>query len=833
MTHTYRIVKTTLTLTTLLILITTIAALIYLNKIGFPGPYGNWLRQELAHRGIHLRFDSLRFDPRHGLIATNVSFFNNEENHTPLLEAKKITLDLDKSKALRGQLKLHHIHITQGSACIPIAKKERHVTAHHLNGTIIITENGRARIQNATGLIEGIHLTLSTDLHLGQLLSQDHLHDPAKDQDQHLHANPILSPILDELALWTIPPQSPPQLSFKIKGSLNHPDKITTTFTLQASHLTRNDYHLNKLTINGDLQNQLITLDKITLEDQSGTASGQADWSTIRREGRFNLTSALQIQDLLKNCFHLDILKNLTFHSAPKLKMSGTYHSSKNKKITVRASGQGQSGPFHVLETPYEKLTSDFSWHHGDLYFRDLEVKHRKGQINGSLLLENGLARYDLRSTLPLTAFQPFIKKNGPLAKITEGFKFTDHSVIALDAIGTSDRSDLTSWSALGKVHLTNFSYQGTHLHHLSSDFHFIPGAVEFSRSITQLNDEKENTRLRFNAPPSSEIYADRILYDPETELTTISNLRGKTWPTPIVRIFAPKVATHLGENYRFHRPPHLTVNGTFASRIKDSEKTQFSVNTIADGRTDYPFLGKHLPLYSLKADTIVRGNDITVKNLTCKTLDGFISGSIFADVTPSKKTNYQGNLKWDQLSFPLISEIYQFDEEEQGTLTGSIDFKGNADGIRSFNASGLLGIQQGKLVSLPILGPLSPLIAGVLGNKRTGYEHAKNASANFAIINGVAQTKDFIASSTNITLTGQGTVDLLSEQINMTVRMNARGLLGLIALPLKPLKGLFQFRGSGTYSDPTWRLSPFTRPPKGQTDPLFQKASKAQIVPQ
>ena len=189
--------------------------------------------------------------------------------------------------------------------------------------------------------------------------------------------------------------------------------------------------------------------------------------------------------------------------------------------------------------------------------------------------------------------------------------------------------------------------------------------------------------------------------------------------------------------------------------------------------------------------------------------------------------------MKWDQLSFPLVSRTYEFKEEEKGTLTGSIDFNGTANGIRGFNADGLIGITKGNLVSLPVLGPLSPVIAGVLGDKRMGYQRAKDASSTFAIRQGVAQTKDFVATSTSIVLTGEGWIDLNTKKMDMTVRVNARGLLGLLTIPLKPLKGIFQFRGTGLYSAPLWRSSPFIRPAKGNADPLFQKAGKAQVVPE
>jgi hypothetical protein len=115
------------------------------------------------------------------------------------------------------------------------------------------------------------------------------------------------------------------------------------------------------------------------------------------------------------------------------------------------------------------------------------------------------------------------------------------------------------------------------------------------------------------------------------------------------------------------------------------------------------------------------------------------------------------------------------------------------------------------------------------------GYQRAKDASFTFAVLNGVLQTKDLVAVSTSIVLTGDGWIDLETEKMDMTVRINARGLLGLLTLPLHPLKGIFQFRGTGLYKKPNWRSSPFTRPSKGNADPLFQiqKAGKAKVVPE
>ena len=828
MIRTIRVARTALLLSFMLIGLTIVGGLIYLNQVGFPGRYGDWLKSELANKGLYLSFKTLRFDFKQGLVATDVSFYSDERQSFPLLEGREMTLDLDKTKALRGKFKLHSLIIIDGTAHIPVDHDGRNVIVRDIHGKVKITESGRIIIDGASGSIEGLRVNLSTDIRISKIKPKDNKPKPA----ETLKSNHVLKKVLEELALWTFSEETPPQLAFNIKGDLGSPKRLQTSFRLDAVQLKRGQYQLRKIIIAGDLQAQIVTLDEILLQDESGSASGQADWSISRNDGRFDLNSDLHIQDFLNNCFDVKVLKDLTISGTPPiLKVNGSFSSREGGGFLVTANGHGDINEFSFLENDFDELSSDFSWKDGDLYLRDLEIIRKGDHLNGNIMRQGDQVRFDLISSLPLDAFKPFIKEDGPFEQALAHVTLSEKSTIALDVVGTLNLADRTDWSATGKVFLNDLTYKATRFHHLSTNYKIAPDKAEFFDIEGLLNDDQESIRLRYNGAASDPIYVDRILHDPETHLITIQNLRGKAWATPIVRIFAPNTATHIEETYRFHSPPRLSLNGTFAEKKEDSDKSSFIVEVRTKGQTDYPFLGSNLPLQNLEADLTIRGTGITVQKLTCGTLNGSIAGSVFCDVTPGQKTKYRGALKWDDLSFQRLSQVYKFKEEEKGTLTGSIDFRGNSDGLRGFNAEGLLAINQGNLISLPILGPLSPIISGLLGDKRVGYERAKDASAKFNVTNGVLTTKDFIAISTNVTLTGEGWIDLLSEKLDMTIRMNARGLLGLFTFPLQPLKGIFQFRGTGTHKKPKWRSSPFTRPDKGKNDPIYQETGKAQII--
>ena len=115
----------------------------------------------------------------------------------------------------------------------------------------------------------------------------------------------------------------------------------------------------------------------------------------------------------------------------------------------------------------------------------------------------------------------------------------------------------------------------------------------------------------------------------------------------------------------------------------------------------------------------------------------------------------------------------------------------------------GLFALEKTELLSVPMFGPLSPLVSGVLNDRRAGFERAKSAFCNFRIKDGILSTQDFRTTTTSLVFVGDGSVDLKEQTLDMTMRMNARGLLGLITLPLRPFYGMFQFRGTGPLKDP------------------------------
>ena len=321
------------------------------------------------------------------------------------------------------------------------------------------------------------------------------------------------------------------------------------------------------------------------------------------------------------------------------------------------------------------------------------------------------------------------------------------------------------------------------------------------------------------------------ITMDVEKNIVRLKGLSGTAWPAPIVRLFAPNVANHV-ETYRFHRPPRLTASGNLDLRLA-GQQNDFHINLSSPGSMNYDFIGKPLTLRRLKAHIRILPNRVDVSRLSYITFQGACSGNIRVDISRASRTRYSGGMQFRRLHLKDIGDLYDFDNAKRGLLTGRIDFDGEDDNMRKFNAKGSLGLEKGNLFSVPMLGPISKLVGIALGKRNPTEEKAKDASCTYVIRNGIVYSNDFIATTRSLKFTGEGSLDLHKKEINLLMRMNARGLFSVISLPLRPFMGLFQFKGTGDMSDPNWRTQVFVRP-KNKNDPIFQKPRRrAYVVPE
>jgi hypothetical protein len=518
-------------------------------------------------------------------------------------------------------------------------------------------------------------------------------------------------------------------------------------------------------------------------------------------------------------------LPQVTFSTPPKISGTGTISFDKTSQPKIQLMGEAEITNFTYLGTRFKRLTTEIALQGKHVFLTNLQASHAHGNIHGRALIKDDIIRYKVESSLPSEAFIPFIKS--PIAhREFAKASFSNNSLIHIRSEGIIHRNKKNDWLITGHCKLQNFSYKGVAMKLAKAYFQSSPKGLTFSDIRLIFNHQHYTLRQKYGGPSSGQVDADKVVIDTEKRMVHITNVQASAWPAPVVRLFHTKAANHC-EQYRFFRPPTLTANGSFDLN-RSQARTDFTINVRAPGTTHYHFLGEDLTLKRLRGIVRIRQGRVDVSDLSFYTFQGPCQGDISVW---TKKSSYEGSLQWSRLHLKDLGKTYGFKQADKGLITGRIDYKGKSKDISQFNGKGGIGLERGNLFSIPMLGPLSPLISSVLGEKNPTNEHAENASCTFVIRRGVVYSDNFLANTRSLRFTGEGNINLNNQKIDLLVRMNARGLFSIFALPLKPFMGLFQFKGTGHYSKPKWKTSIFTTPKRGKKDPIFRRPPKARVI--
>jgi len=463
-------------------------------------------------------------------------------------------------------------------------------------------------------------------------------------------------------------------------------------------------------------------------------------------------------------------------------------------------------------------LTKDEFYKLDSIMIRGIDLKHKLGTLRGELTHVESLVAFQLESSLPPSIWKPFFKDE-PLEKILGDFSTQKNSDFLATLTGTFDLNDVHNWACTGQVEAKNISYRGVPLLLASTTLDLRHNFLNFSNNTTDFDYSNYELRNAFNGDNHGILQAKMISYNYEAGTVTLDSIQGSCYPVPLLQMFATRTADSL-KDYRFHSPPKLSANGVID--LNNQGTTRLQISLQKSNAMDWKFLGKMVTFSDISSEILIHSEDAVLNDLSFEAFEGKCGGTVAFNFSSPKK--FSVDLFWKKIALPAIASIYEFKDKGYGKLTGRIDLNGATDDTTTLTGNGLCSLEKGELFAVPIFGPLSPLISGLLGDKRAGFESAKDAFCNFTIEKGLMRTNDFETKTSNMQFTGNGKFDLNNKTIDMTIRMNARGLLGIITLPLQPfIKGLFQFQGQGPMNKPDWEHVIFTSPPEQEKAALLR----------
>jgi hypothetical protein len=250
---------------------------------------------------------------------------------------------------------------------------------------------------------------------------------------------------------------------------------------------------------------------------------------------------------------------------------------------------------------------------------------------------------------------------------------------------------------------------------------------------------------------------------------------------------------------YSFKQPAVARVDGSVNVREREQANLSFD---LSGG----PFSYWKLNAPEIRGLVQWRGRSVTVSNLLARFYEGHLAGDFAFDVSAPSNTLFRFQTTVSNVNFhALMSDLQSPTNRLEGLLNGDwgIDRAETGD-WESWQGWGRASLREGFLWDIPLFGIFSPALDAILPG--VGKSRVSGLTATFTITNSVIHTGDLDLRSPAMRLAYRGTFDFHG---NVNARVEARllrdvWLVGpLVSLVFKPLTKLFEYKVTGTLSQP------------------------------
>ena len=749
----------------------------YLAKKGFSRNWRNKVVEELHKRGVEASVRRLTLDPFRGLIARDVRIFDYKQRERTLAVVSEISLDINYAALFHHQPFLNALDIRNGDLTIPLPPAQGQVSKaelKHFRAHVYFPPE-RIEVTQAEGLFCGVRISAS-----GQLIKRENYRQsPAESPENAAKRLRFLQVVVTMLQRFRYPEQAP-ELQVKFSGDLSQLEDAHVEATLRGSRILRDNYEARDLFLTAEWKDHTGTIPQLEWSDAIGRFAGTASWSRVNGRAAFQARSSIALQRLLGSFGLGAMLNDLTFLSPPQLELSGSGTiGAAEKKFEVIGKFAVEKFSYHAID--FEGATFDFAWDGGRTMLRDIHLRHRSGQLNADLFDTPNDFRLNLDSSLAPNAIESVFPER--LRSFMREWGWQRSPNVHLSVRGTS--RDPATWHGDGTLALGRSRFRGVWMNSATANLRFGAGVLAF-----------ENFRVNRDEGIGTGSFA----YDSIHHEVRLTNVETTLKPAEAIMWIEPRFWEQVSP-YRFHRTPHVTVNGVV--QFGGGKQTHLTLDVDAPSGMDYTFLDQVLPFDRVAGQLLFTDDRLQILGLKATLFSGNLSGN--ADISLARNDRrYSAKIEIDKAEFPKVTDLYFKYKTSEGKMSGRFDFSGVGSDARFLQGEGLVKVTDGNVFAIPIFGPLSQLVSKMFAG--AGYSVAHEASAPFTIKAGVIHTDKLRVSGKLFAMVGHGDVDFLKNKLDFDVRIDAAGPGAL----LTPLYQLFEYHGGGSLTKPVWRPKRF-----------------------
>ena len=795
---------------------------VYAYNEGFTKKWRKLIMEEFEKRGIDAEIEKLTIDPFQGLVARNVKIYANEKNKPLLASIDNITLDIDPIKLLRKKQSLNSVEFRNADISIPINPKEpesKKLEIKNLQAKIIIPPD-IIEIKYFEGHVNGIRINVMGSL-LRSQQRQNNIINPSLPEEEITlikEGRELINRALDEINQLDFKKNNPPHIQIKFASDIDNPSTTSAIVIINAKDVKRAGYKYKSIYANAEYINSNFNLKELRIDDSKGTLFGDANWSINSKKIPFNFKSTIDFQSLLTSFGYSPLLDDITFINSPQIEARGELHlgnlelpTNHDPKLQVELIGTFKSGSFISKEILFEEAYADFSYEKNKWYARNLTLQHASGTANGNILWDTlSDIQFDTEINMDPTVFVPFFKQP---PKFLTHLKFEENPTIHLSLKGKGSTTNPINWEAKGYFALGPCHYQKNPLTAAT-------GKIQIDKKEIIIEEFRLDREEGY-------INGEKAIIGTTNGLVNLKNISGKIFPTKLAAYFSPNIASFL-DLYNFVDPPKLEINGIIDTKTND--QSNLKINFDSKGQAYTNLFKKKIPLDQPKGSILLKGKEI-ILNIETKILEGQISHKGLWEMEKDPNL-YSGEIIASNIDFGSLVKLFELPTKTKGILSSNLQFKIPLKEPIKWSGSGSASLIKGNIFSIPILGPLSPMISGVLDQPRAGYSVAQSAALNFLSDQGVIKILNFQALTPGFILNGEGTIDGVNDNLDLEAEMNARGPLRLVGWPISKL---LRYKGEGTLKEPKWKPINFSIPLNilANGEKLIKESKVNNIIPE
>jgi len=320
------------------LIIASVGTLFYLNATGMPLAWRKALENELAKQGIEASILRLRYIPLRGIEASEVEVFTDSSRQKRMVRLERLVFDLDKTKAMRGIIRLTHVELNQAELSLPVDPDKpsgETLDVTELNGKVLMGKNRMFEIKDASGFIGGIHLKVdATILGFRPVPNYD------REDNQSGMNRRLMKTFVEELARWQLEKDAPPELQIKLSADATKWSDLECDYVFSCPTATRDDLTLSDIRAEGNINQSLLTVQNFSAKDERGAMNATFDYDLEQRAGHYDATSSLDIIRMFYAVTRKRLLTDFAFAKAPHIQVRGTYALPQDAPIQLSAIGQ-------------------------------------------------------------------------------------------------------------------------------------------------------------------------------------------------------------------------------------------------------------------------------------------------------------------------------------------------------------------------------------------------------------------------------------------------------------------------------------------------------------